>query len=162
VDEMEQRSSLFFPVRVISGKEINIVRLLMSRVSSTGAKVRSIIFIPKFKNYLFVEADREYEVRKLIAGLSKLRLASSSPVPPQEIEDILSSETAGIEIEPGDIVKIIKGNFKGYRAVVIAIPEGKSKMLTLKLLDIDRDWEVKMPVINVKLLERGKGGGEVA
>jgi transcription antitermination factor NusG len=89
-------------------------------------------------------------------------LASSSPVPPQEIEDILSSETAGMEIEPGDIVKIIKGNFKGYRAVVIATPEGKSKMLTLKLLDIDRDWEVKMPVINVKLLERGKGGGEVA
>ncbi len=159
--ESQRGQSLFFPVRVVSGKEMNIVRLLMRRASSSDVRIRSITFIPKFKGYLFVEAEREYEVRKLIAGLSKLRLASSSPVPPQEIEDIIASETAGIEIEPGDIVRIIKGNFKGYRAVVIAAPEGgRSKMLTLKLLDIDRDWEVKTSMINVKLLE--KRGEKVA
>ncbi|RDD53438.1 MAG: hypothetical protein BA066_04380 [Candidatus Korarchaeota archaeon NZ13-K] len=159
--EAQRTQSLFFPVRVVSGKEINIIRLLLRRISSSGVRVRSITFVPKFKGYLFVEAEREYEVRKLIAGLSKLRLASSNPIPPQEMEDMIASETAGIEIEPGDIVRIIKGNFKGYRAVVIAAPEGgRSRMLTLKLLDIDRDWEVKMPVMNVKLLE--KGGGSVA
>lgn len=161
--EVQRTQSLFFPIRIVSGREISLIRLLIRRASSSGVKVRSIIFVPKYKGYLFVEAEREYEVRKLIAGLSKLRLASSSPIPPQEIEDIIASETAGVEIEPGDVVKIIKGNFKGYRALVVAVPEGgKGRMLTLKLLDIERDWEVKMPVMNVKLLEKGKGGEGIA
>ncbi len=153
---MESRShALFFPVRIVAGKEINVIRLLMARSSSTGAKIKSILFIPRFKGYLFVEADREYEVRRLLRGLSKVKLASTSPIPMQEIENLLAAEATSIEIEPGDIVKIIKGNFKGYRAVVLSVPEGgKGKMLTLKLLDIDRDWEIKMPPTNVKLIEK--------
>ncbi len=165
--ESRQSQALFFPVRIVSGKEINIIRLLMARVSSTGAKVKSILFIPKFKGYLFVESDREYEVRRLIRGLTKVKLASTSPIPLQEIENLIASETAAIEIEPGDIVKIIKGNFKGYRAVVLSVPEGgRGKMLTLKLLDIDRDWEIKMPLANVKLIEKkgeeAEGGAQSA
>ncbi|MDK2384005.1 MAG: transcription elongation factor Spt5, partial [Candidatus Korarchaeota archaeon] len=111
--ESQQSQALFFPVRIVSGKEINVIRLLMARASSTGAKVKSILFIPKFKGYLFIESDREYEVRRLIRGLTKVKLASTSPIPLQEIENLIASETAAIEIEPGDIVKIIKGNFKG-------------------------------------------------
>ena len=150
-----QPQALFFPIRIVAGKEINVIRLLMARASSTGAKIKSIIFIPRFKGYMFVEADREYEVRRLIRGLTKVKLASTSPIPLQEIENLIAAEAAGIEIEPGDIVKIIKGNFKGYRAVVLSVPEGgKGKMLTLKLLDIDRDWEIKMPPTNVKLIEK--------
>ncbi len=165
--ESRQSQALFFPVRIVSGKEINIIRLLMARVSSTGAKIKSILFIPKFKGYLFVESDREYEVRRLIRGLTKVKLASTSPIPLQEIENLIASETAAIEIEPGDIVKIIKGNFKGYRAVVLSVPEGgRGKMLTLKLLDIDRDWEIKMPLANVKLIEKkgeeAEGGAQSA
>ncbi len=164
----QQTHTLFFPIRIISGKEINIIRLLMARASSTGAKIRSILFIPRFKGYLFIETDREYEVRRLIRGLSKVRFISTSPIPLQEIENLLAAEAASIEIEPGDIVKIIKGNFKGYRAVVLSVPEGgKGKMLTLKLLDIDRDWEIKMLPTNVKLVEKKKeeksqGGAESA
>ncbi|MCD6244438.1 MAG: transcription elongation factor Spt5 [Thermoproteota archaeon] len=159
---MESRTqhALFFTIRMISGREINVIRLLMARTSATGARIKSILFIPRFKGYLFVEADREYEVRRLIRGLSKVRLVSTSPIPLQEIENLISAEAAGIEIEPGDIVKIIKGNFKGYRAVVLSVPEGgRGKMLTLKLLDIDRDWEIKMPFNHIKLLEK-KGGEE--
>ena len=64
-------------------------------------------------------------------------------------------------------MKIIKGNFKGYRAVVLSVPEGgRGKMLTLKLLDIDRDWEIKMPLANVKLIEKkgeeAEGGAQSA
>lgn len=159
--ESRQFSALFFPVRIVSGKEINVIRLLMARTSSTGAKIKSILFIPKFKGYLFIEADREYEVRRLIRGLSKVKLASSSPISMQEIEDLITSESVAIEIEPGDIVKVIKGNFKGYRALVLSVPEGgKGKMLTLKLLDIDRDWEIKMPITNVKLIEKEEEGSE--
>ncbi len=165
--ESRQSHALFFPVRIVSGKEINIIRLLMARASSTGAKIKSILFIPKFKGYLFIEADREYEVRRLIRGLTKVKLASTSPIPLQEIENLIASESAAIEIEPGDIVKIIKGNFKGYRAVVLSVPEGgRGKMLTLKLLDIDRDWEIKMPLANVKLMEKkgeeSEGGAQSA
>ncbi|GEM_PF-576332 len=165
--ESQQSQALFFPVRIVSGKEINVIRLLMARVSSTGAKIKSILFIPKFKGYLFIESDREYEVRRLIRGLTKVKLASTSPIPLQEIENLIASETAAIEIEPGDIVKIIKGNFKGYRAVVLSVPEGgRGKMLTLKLLDIDRDWEIKMPLANVKLIEKkgeeAEGGAQSA
>lgn len=156
--ESRQSSALFFPIRIISGKEINVIRLLMARVSAIGAKVKSILFIPKFKGYLFVEADREYEVRRLIRGLSKIKLASSSPISLQEIENLIIPETVSMEIEQGDIVKIIKGNFKGYRALVLSVPEGgRGKMLTLKLLDIDRDWEIKMPIANVKLMEKKEG-----
>ncbi len=164
----QQTHTLFFPVRIVSGKEINVIRLLMARASSTGARIRSILFIPRFKGYLFIETDREYEVRRLIRGLSKVRFISTSPIPLQEIENLLAAEATSIEIEPGDIVKIIKGNFKGYRAVVLSVPEGsKGKMLTLKLLDIDRDWEIKMPPTNVKLIEKKKeeeseGGAESA
>ncbi len=154
--EEKTAKAIFFVVRTSAGQELNAVRLLAARANTMGAKIRSILFIPKFKGYLFVEADREYEVRRLVRGSSKVKLMSASPISMNEIEDLLSSEAATIEIEKGDIVKIVKGNFKGYRAKVLSVLEGGKGMILARLLDIDRDWEVKIPLDHVKLEKKGE------
>ncbi len=153
--------AIFFVVRTSAGQELNAVRLLAARANTMGAKIRSILFIPKFKGYLFVEADREYEVRRLVRGSSKVKLMTTSPVSMKEIEDLLASEASTIEIEKGDIVKIVKGNFKGYKAKVLSVLEGGKGMILARLLDIDRDWEVKIPIDHVKLEKKGEKEEEV-
>ncbi len=159
--EEVKAKAIFFVVRTSAGQELNAVRLLAARANTMGAKIRSILFIPKFKGYLFVEADREYEVRRLVRGSSKVKLMTTSPVSMSEIEDLLASEASTIEIEKGDIVKIVKGNFKGYRAKVLSVLEGGKGMILAKLLDIDRDWEVKIPIDHVKLEKKVEKEEEV-
>ncbi len=161
IEEKAKVNAIFFVVRTSAGQELNAVRLLAARANTMGAKIRSILFIPKFKGYLFVEADREYEVRRLVRGSSKVKLMTASPVSMSEIEDLLASEASAIEIEKGDIVKIVKGNFKGYRAKVLSVLEGGKGMILAKLLDIDRDWEVKIPIDHVKLEKKGEKKEEV-
>lgn len=150
-------AATFFVVRVVSGQEAKVAKLLRKRAESGGIKVRSMLALPSLRGYLFVEADREYEVRKLVRGLQKAKTMRANPVTMEEIEQLISKEPEKIEIKPGNIVKIIKGNFKGFRARVISAPDlgsesREKKLITATLLDVGKDWELRIPFENVKLV----------
>jgi len=158
-----EERAFFFVVKVPAGQEAGIIKLLAKKAEYSRLGVRSILFVPRLRGYLFLEADREYEVRKLVRGVSRAKMLPGSPVPLSEIDALLYREPEKIEIEPGDIVQIIRGNFKGFRALVLSSPSGKGrKLITARLLDIERDWEVQLPVDSVKLVEKGKEEGEEA
>ncbi len=162
-DRGQEERAFFFVVKVPAGQEAGIIKLLAKKAEYSRLGVRSILFVPRLRGYLFLEADREYEVRKLVKGVSRAKMLPGSPVPLSEIDALLYREPEKIEIEPGDIVQIIRGNFKGFRALVLSSPSGKvRKLITARLLDIERDWEVQLPVDSVKLVEKGKEKGEEA
>jgi len=159
----KELKAFFFTVKVPAGQEAGIIKLLAKKAEYTGLGVKSILFVPRLRGYLFLEADREFDVRKLVRGISRAKLLPGSPVPMSEIDALLYREPEKIEIEPGDIVQIIKGNFKGFRAMVLSPPSGKGrKFITARLLDIERDWEVQLPIDSVKLVEKAKEREEEA
>ncbi len=131
---------------------------MVKRAEYEGLGIKSIISVPSVRGYLFVEADREFDVRRLVSAVSRAKLLPGSPVSMEDIETMLRREPEKIELETGDIVKIIKGNFKGYRALVVSPPTGGKGFVTAKLLDINRDWEVRLPVDSIQL---EKKAGEV-
>ena len=149
-----ERPSLFFTIKVPAGQEANIMRFLKARAESSGVQVMSLIFVPKMRGYIFAEAERSYDVSKLVRGVSRAKLLPADPVTFQEIENLLMKEPEKVSINVGDVVRIIKGNFKGYQAKVTAITESeKGTVLVLNLVGFGKSWEIKMPVEYVKVVE---------
>ncbi len=158
MEKADQKKVIFFAVRAIAGQEAKVAWLLYKRAESRGIRVKSILAIPSLRGYLFVEADREYDVRRLVKGLQKAKMMRANPVTMEEIDSMIAKEPERIEVKPGDVVKIIKGNFKGFRARVISAPEpgteSKDKRFIIAtLLDIGKDWEIRIPLENVKILK---------
>jgi len=157
MSQSSQKNVIFFVIRAIAGQEAKVAWLLYKRAESRGIRVKSILALPSLRGYLFVEADREYDVRRLVRGLQKAKMMRTNPVTIEEIDSMISKEPAKIEVKPGDVVKIKKGNFKGFRARVISAPEPgveskEKRFIIATLLDVGKDWEIRIPLENVKIL----------
>jgi len=153
-----EKKGVLFTVKVPAGQEFSVMRLLFKRAEYGGLRIKSMIFVPGLKGYIFVESDREYDVRMLTGGVRRAKLLPGRPVSFEELSDVLIREPEVIQVKPGDIVKIVKGNFKGYRARVISQVFGGRgrKYVAVKLLNIDRDWEVQVPVDSIRIERRAE------
>ena len=145
---------VFFALRVSSGQELSAVRILKARAESLGIPVKSMVFIPRMKGYLFVEADRAHDVSRLVRGVSRVKMLQTDPISFDEIKSMIIKEPEKVVVKAGDIVKIIKGNFKGYQAKVLSVVESeKGVTLNLELVGLGKPWEIRLPLEHVKLAE---------
>jgi len=113
----------FFPIRTVSGKELDVAILIEARAKSTNAEIYSVIVPPRIKGFVIVEAPASYVIYDVIRGIKHVKGSPGRKISEEEITKLIKPVPVIDLIEVGDIVKLVAGPFKGMRARV----EGKDK-----------------------------------
>ncbi|MCD6542187.1 MAG: transcription elongation factor Spt5 [Thermoplasmata archaeon] len=133
-EELFERPKIF-SIKTQIGKERNVAELLKGRVKKTGDKnILSILVTPELRGYVFVEAYKADEVKKMIKAISYVRGMLEGNIPVEEMEKFLTPASSVEKITEGDIVEMIAGPFKGEMAKVTHIDASKEE-ITVELFD---------------------------
>ncbi|MFH0885470.1 MAG: transcription elongation factor Spt5 [Candidatus Micrarchaeota archaeon] len=146
-------------IRVTSGQEKIIAEILMKKARAEKLDVYSIVHVENVKGYLFVEANDENTLVKLIQKVKHVKGFLKKPVTVQEIETLVKAEKQPtLIIEPGDTVEMSSGPFKGERAKVIKLDEAKDE-ITVELIEVAVPIPVTVKSKMVRLFQKA-GAGE--
>ncbi len=152
---MEQ--GVFFAVKVAQGKEEKVLEVyneILARRDNNG--IYSAIFNPKVKGYIFVEAESLSKAVDSIRKVPNMKYVIRQPIPFEQIEKYLSKEAEeGISVHERDIVEIITGPFKGYRAKVTRVSPNKDEII-VELLDIPNPIPITLNNDDLRLIESGE------
>jgi len=127
VDNMSE--SRIFTVRVTVGQEETTAKLIYSKVNTYNLPLYAILAPSKVKGYIFVEAPSKSAVDEAIKGIKHAKGTLPGEVRFEEIEHFLEEKPAVSGFEPGDIVELISGPFKGEKAKVIRVDEAKDEIV---------------------------------
>jgi len=124
-----------FSIKTQIGKEQNVAELIRGRIKKTHDKnILSVLVTPELRGYVFIEANKADEVKKMIRTISYVRGMLEGSIPIEEIEKFLTPASSVEKITEGDIVEMISGPFKGEMAKVTHIDTAKEE-ITVELFD---------------------------
>jgi len=151
---------MIYTIRVTSGQEKIIAEILMKKARAEKLDVYSIVHVDNVKGYLFVEANDENTLVKLIQKVKHIKGFLKSTVSITEIEKLVKAEKLPtLIIEPGDTVEMSSGPFKGERAKVLKIDEAKDE-ITVELIEVAVPIPVTVKSKMVKLFQKAGTGDE--
>ncbi len=146
-------------IRVTSGQEKIIAEILMKKSRAEKLDIYSIVYVENVKGYLFVEGADENTIVKLIQKVKHVKGILKKPISVAEIENLIKAQKQpALIIEPGDIVEMISGPFKGERAKVIKLDEAKDE-ITVELVEVAVPIPVTVKSKMLKLYQKA-GAGE--
>ncbi len=149
--ELDQYQKVF---RNLAG---NIEELLSRerKVKKEEIDVHSITVIDRLRGYLIVEADSEDAVKEAIRGMKHAKGVISGEVDIEEIQHFIEEKALTTEIERGDVVELTSGAFKGEKAKVKRIDEGKEK-ITLEIIEAEVPVPITVDASDVRVLPSEK------
>ncbi|ASJ10154.1 transcription elongation factor Spt5 [Thermococcus sp. P6] len=118
-----------FTVRVTVGQEETTARLIYGKAETHNLPIYAILAPSKVKGYIFVEAPSKGAVNEAIKGIRHAKGILPGVIRFEEIEHFLEEKPAVTGFEPGDIVELIAGPFKGEKAKVVRVDEGKDEIV---------------------------------
>jgi transcriptional antiterminator NusG len=141
-----------FAVKVASGQEANVAKLIATRVQLRGLKVYSILVLPRIRGYIVLEADGIESVNEAVAGVKNVKSVMPGMFKVSDLEPMLSRKKEEIKLEPGELVEVTSGPFKGMRARVIRFEESK-KEATVNLMDVPYQLQVTVNANYLRKIE---------
>ncbi len=150
----EEPSTIIFAVRTTVGQEVNVAKLLESKIETNAIPVKAILVPEALKGYIFVEADGPHIVEQAITGIKHVRSRVPGIVAFPEIEKYISIKPAIEELDIDDTVEVIGGPFKGMRAKITDVDRPKEEV-TVELLEATFTLPVTIHADYVKLVEKG-------
>ncbi|MEM2875104.1 MAG: transcription elongation factor Spt5 [Candidatus Hadarchaeales archaeon] len=154
---MEDQRIRIFAVRTTIGQEKNSVDMMISRAKDSGIPVKLAMAVPgEIKGYVFVEAADKVSVEQARAGVKHARGVVAGEVPLSELEQFLAPRPSITGMEVGDVVELISGPFRGERARIIRVDEGKEE-LTVELFEATVPIPVTVRGDAVKVIQKKEG-----
>jgi len=150
---MEEQDYSIFILKTTMNQERNVATILEEKIKNKGIKVSAILAPESLKGYIFIEAIDEGAVQEAIDGIKNIRGILPGHVPFNEVENFFEDKPAVEGIKPGDIIELVAGPFKGEKAKVIRIDEGKEE-LTVELLEITIPIPVTVNGSYVRIIEK--------
>ncbi len=145
---------MIYTIRVTSGQEKILAEILMKKSRAEKLDIYSIVYVDNVKGYLFVETSDENTVAKLVQRVKHVKGFLKKPVTVNELEKLLiTTKTPATTIEPGDLVEMSSGPFKGERAKVIKVDEAKEE-ITVELVEVAVPIPVTVKSKMVKLFQK--------
>lgn len=158
-----------YSVRATAGQERIVAELLYreaknkkEEIEKEGGVVYSILYSTGLKGYVLVEADSPGTVEDLARGVPKTRglllkrkgdIESAGVITIEELEKVIKPTPMVTKVSRGDLIELISGPFKGERARVAKVDEGKNE-ITVELIEA----AVPIPVVvggdDIKTLEK--------
>ncbi|MGC8516691.1 MAG: transcription elongation factor Spt5 [Candidatus Acidifodinimicrobium sp.] len=134
----------YFIVRVTIGREAQVFERFKSQIPKDGG-VYSIIRPYSFKGYIIVEARDIESVQSLIYNIKHVRGIIKREISVDEVLKSVKRKDQVIDINIGDVVKILSGPFKGENASVKSINKDKGEVGVMFL-------ESAVPIsVNIKI-----------
>ncbi|PIA34337.1 hypothetical protein AQUCO_03800139v1 [Aquilegia coerulea] len=143
---------IIWRVKCTVGRERRTVFCLIQKfvdLQSLGNKLKTAsAFAPDhIKGYIYIEAEREFDVVEACKGLTTVYTSRISSVSKNEIAHLFAARNTGIDIPQGTWVRVKHGNYRGDLAQVVKFDDIRKKA-TVKII----------PRIDLQVLARKLAG----
>lgn len=156
--EFKEESNIF-AIRTTIGQEKSAANMIRSRSKNRDLPIKSVIVPQDIRGYIFIEADDKMVVEQIRSGIKHTKGLIKRKIPFKEIEDLLEPKPTVSGIDVGDVVELSAGPFKGERARVIRIDDGKEEA-TVELFEATVPIPVTVRGDHVRVVERKKESEE--
>tara|TARA_Y100000310_G_scaffold146198_1_gene145528 strand:- start:1056 stop:1514 length:459 start_codon:yes stop_codon:yes gene_type:complete len=141
-----------FIIRTTMGRESQVMDFISSSAKKM-AGVYSILHPQGMRGYIIVEAEAYEAVREIAYGVPYVRGVLSKETKYEQIESMIEFKPEEIDINNGDIVRVIAGPFKGEKARITRIDLGKAQVV-LELLEAAVPIPITIGLESVKVIDR--------
>ncbi|MEM1565730.1 MAG: transcription elongation factor Spt5 [Candidatus Bathyarchaeia archaeon] len=152
---MEKPLTKIFAVRITTGQERNVAKLIAARIELNKIPIKAILIPDTLRGYIFMEAESPHFVEQAIAGIKHVKSRVPDFVNFSEIEKYIVRKPIIEELSENDIVEVTGGPFKGMRAKITRIDKAKEEV-TLELLEATFTLPITVHADYVKLVEKAK------
>jgi transcriptional antiterminator NusG len=136
--------SHFFIIRVTIGREMQALERLESQLARVDG-IYSIVKPYSLKGYIIVEARSKDSVSELIYNIKHIRGIINKELSKVEALKTIEKKQQKIDVNVGDVVKVLSGPFKGETATVKGVNKEKEELTVMFL-------ESAVPInVNIKI-----------
>lgn len=155
----EPQKPAIFAIRTTIGQEKNTADMIASRAKNFKLPIKAVLAPTGIKGYIFVEGVGKTTIERTRMGIKHGKGMVAGEVPITQIEQFLVPKAAVVGMEIGDIVELISGPFRGERARIIRVDEGKEE-ITVELFEATVPIPVTVRGDSVKILQKKEKEGE--
>ena len=141
--------SRFYAVYVIGTMEEKVALIIATRIQYMGLDIRSLVVPVDLKGYIILEVGNPAHLYEAIKGIRHVKRRRPLLMKKEDVVKLAAPAIEIPEIEPGQIVQITGGPFRGMRGRVVSVSEGRGEV-NLVLLESDIDMVVTVPIEQVK------------
>lgn len=142
---------MLFAYRVTAGQEAIVADLLSEKIKKAKSSVFSLIVSPRLRGYLIAEAPDELEAKRVMTNVPHVKGMLHKHMEISEITELLESKPQEVLLNPGNLVEITSGPFKGEKAKIVRMNPEKEEM-TVELIAVAVPIPVTIKMGTVKLL----------
>ncbi|MDI6884360.1 MAG: transcription elongation factor Spt5 [Hadesarchaea archaeon] len=149
----EAQKPAIFAIRTTIGQEKNTVDMVVTRARNFNLPIKTVLAPPGIRGYIFVEAVGKSSVERARVGIKHSKGMVAGEVPMDQIEQFLVPKPTISGMEAGDIVELVSGPFRGERARVMRLDEGKEE-ITVELFEATVPIPVTVRGDSVKVIQK--------
>ena len=146
---VKEYPSRFYAVYVTKTMEEKVALIIASRIQNLGLDIRSIVVPVDLRGYIILEVGNPADLYAAISGIRHIKRRRPLLMKKEDVVKLAMPTIELPELEPGMIVQITAGPFRGMRGRVVSVNEAKGEV-NLVLLESDIDLVVTLPIEHVK------------
>ncbi|MFI5419014.1 MAG: transcription elongation factor Spt5, partial [Candidatus Lutacidiplasmatales archaeon] len=143
-------------IKTSRGYEREVADTLLARAEEKPDVVFALLVPAALRGYVFAEGMSFEGVREMLKGIRKARGLVAGETTLKEVEPLLVPKITVEGFVEGAIVELIAGPFKGEKARVRRIDQGKEE-ITVELIEAVVPIPVTVRGDHVRMLEKGGG-----
>jgi transcriptional antiterminator NusG len=149
-----QQKTGIYALKTTINQEKTVVQMLSHKAQKNkGSGIVAILSPAELRGYVLVEAEDRENLEKIIKGVPHARGLVGGETALTEVEHFLTPKPSVAGIAEGDIVELINGPFKGEKARVQRIDEGKEE-ITVELFEAMVPIPVTVRGDHVRVLQK--------
>jgi transcriptional antiterminator NusG len=143
-------------VKTSIGHEKSVADSIASRAKRQDSGIFSVLSPPTLRGYVLVESINPDALEHIVKGIRRARGIVKGETTFKEIDHFLTPKPLVSGVMEGDIVELVAGPFKGEKARVQHIDEGKEE-ITVELFESMVPIPVTVRGDHVRVLEKEEG-----
>lgn len=151
--EAAKHEAGIFALKTTINQERTVAQMLVTRASKTKAPVYAVLSPAELRGYVLVEGGDRELVEHVTKGVPHARGLVEGVTQLTEVEHFLTPKPTTTGVAEGDIVELVSGPFKGEKARVMRIDEGKEE-ITVELFEAMVPIPVTVRGDHVRVLEK--------
>lgn len=144
---------MIFAVRTTTGRERQVIDKIVALMKKRNIPIYSILNPAELRGYIFVEAETRDDVVQATYGIPHVKGVIEGEISIDEISHFVTPSEQVITLEPGNIVEVISGPFRGEKARVTRVNKLKEEVV-VELLEAAVSIPLTMKIDSVRLIRK--------
>ncbi len=142
-----------YALKTTINQEKTVAKMVVNKAKKAGVPITAILAPNELRGYILIESSEREGLERVTRNVPHARGLVTGETALAEVEHFLTPKPAVAGIAEGDIVELISGPFKGERARVQRIDEGKEE-ITVELFEAMVPIPVTVRGDHVRVLEK--------